>query len=180
MFFDTHQTIFLAARREAASKVEAPPLAPPDEQPDTTAAQNLAEILGREIDNGLVRLRDDPNSITVIIPQNVLFQSASTELAPGAPALLEKIAAVAEDASGTILIAGHTDNVPIRNARFRNNLDLSLSRAREVRDVMAQTMTQPDRLLAEGRGETEPIADNSTASGRAKNRRVEIIMRKAS
>jgi type VI secretion system protein ImpK len=79
---------------------------------------------------------------------------------------------------GYIKIIGHTDNQPISstNVRFPNNYALSVERAKAVAALIKPLLAKPDRLQTEGRGETAPIADNKTPEGRAKNRRVEIVI----
>jgi type VI secretion system protein ImpK len=66
--------------------------------------------------------------------------------------------------------------VPIRSSRFPSNLALSLARAKSVMNQMAGEISDPDRLSAEGRADSEPIADNSTREGRATNRRIEVLL----
>ena len=76
---------------------------------------------------------------------------------------------------GAVLITGHTDNQPIRSARFPSNWHLSQERALAVQQLLARSV-KPERMKSEGRAESEPVAENSTAAGRAKNRRVEITL----
>jgi type VI secretion system protein ImpK len=80
--------------------------------------------------------------------------------------------------AGRVVVVGHTDNVPIRTARFPTNQDLSRARAASVRTVMAEVMADPARLAVEGRADTQPIASNADDAGRARNRRVEILLLK--
>ncbi|MBU6260014.1 MAG: OmpA family protein, partial [Burkholderiales bacterium] len=70
---------------------------------------------------------------------------------------------------------GHTDNQPIRSLRYPSNWHLSLARANHVKALLAQSVN-PSRLSAEGRADSEPVASNATAAGRAQNRRVEITL----
>ena len=89
----------------------------------------------------------------------------------------ERIAAALETEPGPIKVVGHTDNVkPSGTGRFKSNFDLSVARAKAVQDVMAPAISDPARFIVEGKGEHEPIADNSTDEGRAQNRRVEIMI----
>ena len=78
-----------------------------------------------------------------------------------------------------MIITGHSDNIPIRSARFPSNLHLSLARAKAVMQRISAKLAAPDRISAEGRAEREPIASNDTADGRAKNRRIEVVLVKA-
>jgi type VI secretion system protein ImpK len=89
--------------------------------------------------------------------------------------LFERIGTALNQVPGSVLIAGHTDNQPIRSLRFPSNWHLSKDRAASVKAVLAASL-KPDRLTAEGRADTEPVADNSAEDGRAKNRRVEITL----
>ena len=73
-----------------------------------------------------------------------------------------------------VTILGHTDNVPIRSVRFPSNFHLSKARAQSVATVLSPAIGGPARLQVDGRAELEPVADNTTADGRALNRRVEI------
>ena len=82
----------------------------------------------------------------------------------------------ADHEAGKIIVAGHSDSVPLTPGRFRDNAELSQARAEAVMKLMAKSITDPKRLLAEGRGDKEPIADNGTKEGRATNRRIEILL----
>ena len=77
---------------------------------------------------------------------------------------------------GQILITGHTDNQPIRSVRYPSNWHLSQERATSVKTMLASNQVKPERMRAEGRADAEPVEDNSTPAGRAKNRRVEVTL----
>ena len=106
-----------------------------------------------------------------------LFPSGKSEVAPDFQQLLGRIALILQetvkDSSSRILITGHTDNVP---GRFISNAELSQKRAEAVMQVLVSQMGNARRFRAEGRGENEPVADNSTPEGRARNRRVVIMV----
>ncbi len=107
----------------------------------------------------------------------ILFDSGEATLKEGADSILNKVGAVLERyAGGTIEIEGHTDNVPMnRSGKYTNNDELSDGRALSVFYYLVEnTNLDPSNLKHSGRGEYEPVADNSTPEGRAKNRRVEI------
>jgi type VI secretion system protein ImpK len=89
--------------------------------------------------------------------------------------MFERIGAALNQVPGPVLIAGHTDNQPIRTLRFPSNWHLSKDRAASVKALLGG-FVKPERLTAEGRADTEPLADNVAAEGRAKNRRVEITL----
>ena len=106
----------------------------------------------------------------------ILFASGSSELAEDALPLVDKIGTILQKfKSNTIEIEGHTDNVPVHNARFADNNVLSMYRALSVADYLrASTHLNPANIKSSGRGDYVPIADNGTPEGRAQNRRVEI------
>mgnify|MGYP002068835353 FL=1 len=106
----------------------------------------------------------------------ILFASGSSDLAEDAKPLIDKIGKILQKFnSHTIEIEGHTDNVPVHNARFADNNVLSMYRALSVADYLrASTHLNPANIKSSGRGDYIPVADNGTPEGRAQNRRVEI------
>lgn len=106
----------------------------------------------------------------------ILFASGSSDLAENARLLVDKIGKILKRFnSNTIEIEGHTDNVPVHNARFPDNNVLSMYRALSVADYLRSTTNlNPANIKSSGRGDYVPIADNGTPEGRAQNRRVEI------
>src|SRR5579864_2528658 len=108
----------------------------------------------------------------------MLYKSGSYEISDKAGETLSKIAKIITDYKDyDVLIEGNTDNVAISQTNIRNNWDLSALRASSVVQTLQTTYSvDPKRLTAGGRGEYNPIADNSTPDGKAKNRRTEIII----
>ncbi|MGN0376028.1 MAG: flagellar motor protein MotB [Suilimivivens sp.] len=106
----------------------------------------------------------------------LLFDSGSVELKEEALPILNQVGIILQKYStGTIEIEGHTDNVPMSGAKYSNNDELSTGRALSVFYYLVENTTlDPANIKHSGRGEYVPVADNSTAEGRAKNRRVEI------
>ncbi len=106
----------------------------------------------------------------------LLFDSGSASLKEGSLEVLDKVGVILEKYStGTIEIEGHTDNVPIKSARFEDNEELSSARARSVfYYLLENTALDPTMMKHAGMGQRVPIADNTTEEGRSKNRRVEI------
>ena len=107
-----------------------------------------------------------------------MFGSGSDKLAKGYDAKIERLAKALIDQPGKIIIVGHSDNQPIKSARFPSNQHLSLARAESVMKSMGAHL-DPARMTAEGRADKEPIETNDTKEGRAANRRIEIILLKA-
>jgi chemotaxis protein MotB len=119
--------------------------------------------------------------LTVNILDRVLFDSGEAELKPDGEAVLRKVAAIlTQHPELKIHVIGHTDNVPIRASarnRFASNWELSTARATAaVRFLSERAGVDPRRLGAVGYGEFRPVADNSTAEGRARNRRIAITI----
>lgn len=90
--------------------------------------------------------------------------------------MLAKVADEINQVSGTVQITGHSDNQPIRTREFPDNQVLSEKRAQAVAEVLTGKGVVPSRIQTEGRGATVPIADSTTAAGRARNRRVDIMV----
>ncbi|MEM8585976.1 MAG: OmpA family protein [Bacteroidota bacterium] len=116
--------------------------------------------------------------VHVSISDQMLFGSGSARINPRAEEVLGKVAAVLNDHGNlNVLIEGHTDNVPIDNNRFNDNWDLSTQRATAVvRKLVNDFYVDPARLTAAGRAEFDPRGDNNSETGRAQNRRTEIVI----
>ncbi|MBQ0022066.1 MAG: OmpA family protein [Prevotellaceae bacterium] len=116
--------------------------------------------------------------VYISLNDNMLYKSGSYEISNAAAATLQKIAKIITDYKDyEVLIEGNTDNVPISKTNIRNNWDLSALRASSVvQELQNKYGVNPNRLTAGGRGEYNPVADNDTDAGRAKNRRTQIII----
>lgn len=114
--------------------------------------------------------------IRVRLQNQILFPSALSTLSPEAGEPLRRLAEVLKDLPNPVVIEGHTDDVRLTNSPYRSNWELSVSRSNSVIEVLAANGVAPERLVASGYGEHRPVAPNATAEGRARNRRVEIIV----
>lgn len=116
--------------------------------------------------------------VYISLADNMLFKSGSYEISDRAMETLSKIAKIIKDYNDyDVLVEGNTDNVPISRTNIRNNWDLSTLRASSVVQVLQNKFgVNPARLTAAGRGEYNPISDNDTEVGKARNRRTEIII----
>lgn len=111
------------------------------------------------------------------INDTMLFDEGSAIIKSGAKSTLTKIATELVELENPILIEGHTDSIPIKNEKYPSNWELSTARATNIIKYLTESkIISPKRLSAVGYGEYVPIADNSTKDGRAKNRRVDIIV----
>ena len=97
-------------------------------------------------------------------------------LSPSFTALLERIGQAVARVEGSVLVRGHTDNRPIRSARFPSNWHLSQARADAVAAALAPQLGARAQVKTEGSADSEPLMSNDTPDGRAQNRRVEIIV----
>jgi len=116
--------------------------------------------------------------VYISLSDNMLYKSASYMISDSAGSILAKVAKIINDYSNyDVLVEGNTDNVPISQANIRNNWDLSCLRASSVVQALQNTYNvAPNRLTAGGRGEYNPVADNSTDFGKSQNRRTQIII----
>lgn len=126
-----------------------------------------------------VTIQATPLSLSINLNAAILFDSGKATLLPAAQALLTKVAESlkALPPQFTIDLQGYTDNQPIATAQFPSNWSLSAERAVSVVALFAAQHIDGRRLSAQGFGKYAPIADNATAEGRAKNRRVVIVIR---
>lgn len=154
-----------------------PPPPPPEAGPDEVEV--VSGFLAPEIEEGLIKVFQDPSKLTVQIKGQGMFASGSDKLAKGYDERIARLAKALNEQNGRIIIVGHSDNVPIKSSRFPSNQHLSLARAESVLKSMSKALDDPARMSAEGRADKEPIESNDTAEGRAANRRIEIILLKA-
>ncbi|MEO8079519.1 MAG: DotU family type VI secretion system protein [Caldimonas sp.] len=155
-----------------AKKVQ---LAAPPPPPPPAPVPRLAALLAPEIKAGHLQVQDLADRSIVTIKGDGFFEPGSAVVASAYRPLLPRIGQALAGLKGNVLIAGHTDNQPIRTARFPSNWHLSQERAEVVRAELAKAV-DPKRLRAEGRADTQPLTDNATAAGRARNRRVEVTL----
>lgn len=150
------------------------------EEAQLEEAEELAEKIQEAVDErGMgedIDLDVTTQYVQLTLKGALLFDSGSTLLKEEAKPVLDQVGVILEKyAEGTIEIEGHTDNVPMSGAKYSNNDELSSGRALSVFNyVLSVTNLNPANIKHAGRGEYVPVADNSTAEGRAKNRRVEI------
>ncbi|PWS28721.1 hypothetical protein DHW03_02435 [Pedobacter yonginense] len=138
---------------------------------------NLTRSLSRE-ELGDVDVQVLKGVVYISLSDNMLYKSGSYEISDKSGETLSKIAKIIKDYENyDVLIEGNTDNIPIAQTNIRNNWDLSALRASSVvQTLQNKYAVDPKRLTAGGRGEFNPIADNSTPAGKAKNRRTQIII----
>jgi chemotaxis protein MotB len=142
----------------------------------TEVAQTLLDAMGSLVKEGKVRVTQSRRGVSIEINANVLFAPGRAELEPQSLEALRAVAAALKNEPFSIEITGHTDVIPISNSVFQSNWELSAVRATSVVRLLADNDIAPERLLAIGREASKPIASNATAEGRARNRRVELMI----
>ena len=161
------------------SRPAPPPPPPPPAPQEISSVEAVSSFLEPEITEGLVSVASSGNTLTIRITGNGMFPSGSDQLEPRFGDIMDRVSEALNGEDGRIIVAGHSDNVPIKSARFPSNLQLSLSRAKSVMDRISGTLSDKGRITAEGRADKEPLASNDTPEGRATNRRIEVILVKA-
>ncbi|MDB5817726.1 MAG: hypothetical protein JWQ11_1366 [Rhizobacter sp.] len=166
-----------ASLRSLDTKVAPPPPAAPIvlQKPEAPPPPRLATFLKTDIAAGLVTVADLADKSVVTIKGDGFFEPGSAVVAERMKPLLGRIGEALNSVPGQALVVGHTDSQPIRSVRYPSNWHLSEDRAKSVAGLLGQTV-KPERLRAEGRADSEPVADNATADGRSRNRRVDITV----
>jgi chemotaxis protein MotB len=141
------------------------------------AYTELRDKLKALVDTGRLKVIFRDGQMILELPSAVLFSSGQANLSRSGQASLQEILDILlEFKDRRFMVAGHTDNVPIRGGRFADNWDLSTSRATSVVNYMINAGFDPGNLVAAGFGEHAPVASNDTPDGRSANRRIEIIL----
>jgi chemotaxis protein MotB len=136
----------------------------------TERLEGKAKLEGLEIE-------EIHGELVLRLPEHLLFNNAQAILREEGRAALDAVEDVLHDRAVRIRIEGHTDSVPIQTAQFPTNWELSTTRATAcVRYMLESKRIEPQRLSAAGYGEHHPVGDNATADGRARNRRVDIVI----
>ena len=151
---------------------------PSDSQSVDDSLEKLRMELSTEIQQGLAEVEREGDKIIVRLAEQGSFRSGYADLQPGFLPLLNKVGDAIATTSGQVTVEGHTDNVPIAfSERFQSNWDLSAARSAAVADyLLGNTELQQGRVTVVGYADSKPIATNETREGRAKNRRIEVIV----
>jgi chemotaxis protein MotB len=129
------------------------------------------------VDTGKLQVVFRNGQMTLKLPSGILFPSGSADLSKGGQgALADVVKILMEFKDRRFMVAGHTDDQPIKTREFPNNWYLSTARANSVVQFMIKQGFPPKSLGAAGYGEFDPVADNKTEPGREQNRRIEIIL----
>lgn len=141
-------------------------------------AEKLRQILKADIDEGKIDIESNKRLITIRIRERGSFTSGSAVLNSEFVPVMGELRDALRDIKGRISVEGHTDDVPIRGARFKSNWELSASRALSVtHELVKDGVLDQERFMVVGLASTKPFEPNTSAQNRALNRRVEIIIR---
>jgi chemotaxis protein MotB len=139
-------------------------------------AATIEDMLSDFVDQELVDVTFSEDRVIINMKDKMLFPSASAHLSRAAVNALRNISRVLNTVPNQIQVEGNTDNRPINTEEFPSNWELSAARAASVVHLMTRMGIKPQRMSAIGYAEHRPVADNSTESGRSKNRRVSLII----
>jgi chemotaxis protein MotB len=139
--------------------------------------RKLTKALGKEIEHKEVELRMTPEGFVISLHELGFFDSGQARLLPGAADKIKRIASVLMEYGLDMRVEGHSDNVPIHNATFNSNWDLSTARAMAVAMMLIDDAGfDPKRMSIAGYAQYHPAASNDTPEGRRENRRVDIVI----
>lgn len=137
--------------------------------------QELTQVLSSALNDNLISLETRQDRVLIRINEQASFASAGASLKPGFVPVLDRIANALADINAQFVVAGHTDDVPLRAGLYRSNWDLSGARATSVVHALLQHPgLNADQFRIEAYADTQPLKPNDSAAGRAVNRRVEI------
>jgi chemotaxis protein MotB len=149
-----------------------------EQQLDEQLAE-LQEALKEQVEQGQISLEREEQKIIIRIQEKGSFSSGSARLDPGFQKVMNSISDVLATKPGQILVAGHTDNIPISTGRFRSNWELSSARAVTVLHALLRNRKiKQERVLVQGMADTKPLEPNNSSANRAKNRRVELVIQR--
>ncbi|HJV93425.1 MAG TPA: flagellar motor protein MotD [Azonexus sp.] len=171
---------------QGAPPIPPRPIAKPDKLPDQkkveqrkkmkNIASEIMDALQPLVAQGKVRLLETSRGVTIEINDSILFQPGQAKLQAASINAMLAIAQVLAASDFPITIEGHTDNIPIATPQFPSNWELSAMRATTVLRLFNDGGVGAERLTAIGYGETRPVETNTTVEGRARNRRVSILI----
>lgn len=140
-------------------------------------ANKVRSAMYEDLKSNLVTISQDARGVVVHLAEELLFASGKADLKSSSTGSLDLLAGVLKTLPNEIRVEGHTDNVPIHTAAFPSNWHLSVARAMNTADyLMSKRGLEPKRFNVVGFSEYKPLAPNTTAADRAKNRRVDIVI----
>jgi len=154
-----------------------PPPSPPHPPDLVKSMATLRAGLYAELLSGKVQVSMEPRGLVISLREAAFFASGDSVIAPDSLPSIAKIAAVIRDVPNPLRLEGYTDSVPIHNSRFQSNWELSAARSIAMLELLRQKFQIPsERMTVAGYAENKPTDTNDTAEGRARNRRVELVL----
>jgi chemotaxis protein MotB len=149
----------------------------PGAKPLKEVQTELEKVLAPEIQKHIVEVKARREGLVVSLREVGFYESGSSGLRPAGKDAIDRLVAILKPRTENMRIEGHTDNVPIHNGRFASNWELSTARASDLIKLLVDHYHfEPQRLSAAGYAEYHPVASNDTPEGRARNRRVDIVI----
>ncbi|MBU0902429.1 MAG: flagellar motor protein MotD [Gammaproteobacteria bacterium] len=139
-------------------------------------AQSISDAFGGLIQSGQLKVSGNELWIEIELSSSLLFTSGDAVPNNAAFDIIEKVAKILAPYENPVHVEGFTDNLPIQTAQFPTNWELSTARAASIVRMLAMDGVNPSRMAAVGYGEFQPVADNTTAEGRGRNRRVVLVI----
>jgi type VI secretion system protein ImpK len=160
----------------ARNDIVIPPTPLPPTPTQNSQLERIRATLAPSISAEILSLEATPNQVIIRIPDRMIFAPERATIRDDFRPIALRIALALDTEKGTIKVIGHTDDTPLASNRYTSNFALSLDRAKAVTALIRRSLTQPDRIEGEGKGADAPLEQNDTAEGRAKNRRIEIVI----
>jgi chemotaxis protein MotB len=177
--FDSHlalqpSTKLIGSGGSAVPPIVSTPLAPTVESM-VIVRQRIEETARADIASGVIAIHQSESGMVISLQEAGFFESGAADIRPSALQVLYRIAAVLPESS--LRVEGHTDNIPINTPRFASNWELSSSRASSIaRLLLLHSKVHPEQMSVAGYAEFHPVASNATLEGRARNRRVDLVL----
>lgn len=139
-------------------------------------AKDVMKVMDPLVKEGQVKITQSERGVAIEINASVLFSSGEAKLAPASIKVLTAMGQVLTEVDNPVQVEGYTDNVPIKSTVFPSNWELSAARASSVVRLFVENGVNPERLVAVGYGENHAVDSNDNAEGRARNRRVTVMI----
>jgi chemotaxis protein MotB len=175
---DRHEAARPPTNPDRATRSENLPPAPLQAPADLAKTIEVLKAgLGAEVEGGKVGLKLEGRGLVISLRESAFFASGDDAVSPASLSILSKIAVEARAMSNPIRFEGHTDSIPIHTPRFRSNWELSAARAIAMMELFREQFQLPaDRMSVAGYADNAPADTNESAEGRARNRRVDLVV----
>jgi len=141
---------------------------------DSVLVSQLQNFIKKEKLDDVMQILVNEQKVKLLLSPNLLFDSGKADIKTQGYSALNGVSKILEGVDNTVIIEGHTDNIPIRTAKYESNWDLSMYRALSVLKYFLKKGHAPSQFSAQGFGEHRPVSPNTTEAGRSKNRRIEV------